>query len=97
MPRLVEYRITDDLRLRNEIAIEVDVLFDSGERRWCYFMTPQALATCGDLLKGSRDVRVHPGVQHMIVCSRLDEEIVENTLQQLDREDELYVHTVPYE
>ena len=96
MPRLVEHKITDDLRLRNEIAIEVEVVFDSGERRWCYFMTPQALATCGDLLVGTRDVRVHPGVAHMIVCSRLDETIVQSALQQLDQEEELYSHTVPF-
>lgn len=95
MPRIIEHKITDDLRLRNEIAIEVEVVFDTGEKRWCYFMTPQALATCGDLLEGSQGVRVHPGVSHMIVCSHLNEEIVENALRQLDREDTLYSHTHP--
>ena len=95
MPRLIEHKITDDLRLRNEIAIEVEVVFDTGEKRWCYFMTPQALATCGDLLEGSQSVRVHPGVSHMIVCSHLNEEIVDNVLRQLDREDTLYSHTHP--
>jgi hypothetical protein len=96
MPKLTSHRITDDMRLRNEIAIEVEVTFDTGETRWCYFMTPQALATCGDLLEGSRDVRLHPGVPHMIIASTLDAEIVRRILAQLDREGELYAHTAPF-
>jgi hypothetical protein len=84
------------MRLRNEIAIEVEVTFDTGEIRWCYFMTPQALGTCGDLLEGTDDVRVHPGAPHMIVASTLDRGIIGRALAQLDRDGELYAHTAPY-
>ena len=90
---MIRHRITDDLRLRNEIAIEVEVNFDNGEKRWCYFMTPEALATCGDLLPGPRRVRIHVGVSHMIVASALDTPIIEEALAQLDSEDQLYQHT----
>ncbi len=95
MKRLQSFQITDDMRIANEVAIEVEVRFEDGERRWCYFMTPEALASCGDILEGT-EVRIHPGVKHMIVASRLDRNVVERALHQLDTEGTLHDHTVEY-
>ena len=37
------FEIEDDLSIQDTGAVEVVINLDSGERRWCYFMTPKAL------------------------------------------------------
>ena len=92
--KLKSYTIDDPLELSATGAVEVTVTFDTGEQRWCFFLTPEGLARCGDLLPDS-DVRLHLGVSHMIVVSRLDATIIETVLRGLDRSSELVEHTRP--
>ena len=40
------------------------------------------------------EVRLHLGVQHMIVVSELSEEIIERVLRQLDGSGDLLTHTL---
>jgi hypothetical protein len=63
--------IDDDLSGAATGGIEVTVTLRDGERRWCYFMTPAALATCGDWLPGT-ETRIHYDAPHMIVVAELD-------------------------
>lgn len=75
-------------------AVEVRVKMVTGADRWCFFMTPEALAACGDLLPDS-SVRFHLGVAHMIVVSEIDEDIIRRTLEEIDSQGALLAHTVP--
>jgi hypothetical protein len=85
------YKIEDDLALADNLGIEVTVTLTDGQFGWCFFMTPRALANCGDLVEGTQ-VRVHPGVPHMIVVSELSQDIIERVLRQLEAGGELVEH-----
>ncbi len=91
---MVRYTIDDDVRTADEGAIEVTVELEAGEKRWCFFFTPEALAAVGDWVEGTQ-VRVHLGVPHMIVVSELSEGIIDRVLRTLDARGELREHTVP--
>jgi hypothetical protein len=88
------YTIDDDLAGADHGAIEVTVTLTDERRRWCFFMTPQALAACGDWVSGTR-VRVHVGEPHMIVVGEISREIIETVLRELDVSGELEHRTLP--
>lgn len=94
--RLTTFTIEDPIGRSSTGAIEVVVNFDNGTRRWCFFMAPEALSRCGDIVEGS-DVRVHPGVPHMFVLSRIDEILIEKVLRNFDAAGELIAHTASME
>ena len=89
MGMLKSFEIEDPLDAQDAGAIEVSVTLTTGERRWCYFMTPAALASCGDWIDGTR-TRFHRGAAHLIVVAApLDPEIIEGALCTLDRQGDL--------
>ena len=90
---LESFKIDDDIACANSGAIEVTVNLVDGRRRWCYFMTPAALAAAGDWIPGTR-VRLHYGSPHMIVVSELDTSIIEKVLQHLAEKGELEACTM---
>lgn len=92
---LAAFEIETDLVHAATGAIEVRVTVLTGEDRWCFFMTPAALAACGDWLPKST-VRFHLGVPHMIVVSEIDTDIVRRALEEIDSQGELLTHTLPY-
>ena len=51
-PRISKIEIEDDLAGQDRGAIEVTLTLSDGGRRWCFFMTPAALETCGDWIDG---------------------------------------------
>lgn len=75
-------------------AVEVTIDFGGRGKRWCFFTTPQVLASVGDCVNGTQ-VRVHVGVNHMIIVSELTEEIIDRVLRQLYVEGQLEAHTTP--
>jgi hypothetical protein len=86
------FTIDDPLHGADTGAIEVIVRVSDGTTaRWCFFMTPEALRSCGDTLESHPDVRVHIGVPHMFVVSR----IIEEVLRDLEARGELLAHTLP--
>ena len=87
----ITFEIDDPLDLAGAGAVEVTVTLSTGERRWCFFLTPEAIRACGDRLDG--DVRVHYGEPHMIVVSRLDASVIASALRDLAENDELVAHT----
>ncbi|NNF57973.1 MAG: hypothetical protein HKN04_06995 [Rhodothermaceae bacterium] len=87
------FRIEDPLDQPSQGAVEVVVTMDDGSERWCCFFDPDRLALVGDLVEGTT-VRLHLGVQHMIVVSELSQEIIERVLRQLDGNGELLNHTL---
>ena len=64
-----------------------------GERRWCFFLTPDAMKRCGDWVEGTQ-VRFHVGVPHMIVVAELSEDVIRRILEGRDRDGELEAHTM---
>ena len=91
---LQSYTIDDDLADADHGAIEVSLTLVDGRRRWCFFMTPSALAVCGDWVRGTQ-VRVHLGEPHMIVVSEISAHIVDRVLRQLEAAAELERRTLP--
>lgn len=82
---LLGFTLRDDLEIQESCAIEVDLHMRDGTRRWCFFMTPAALASCGDRIDETR-VRIHYGAPHMIVLTeRLSEESIDRALQHIAR------------
>ena len=92
--RLKAFTIDVPLSLAPTGAVEVTLTFDTGERRWCFFFTPEALSRAGDCVDGS-DVRLHLGVPHMFILSQIDAGLIEKVLRELDRSGELVEHTAP--
>jgi len=77
------FTLCDDLETQDTGTIEVELHMRDGSRRWCYFMTPTALAVCGDWIAGTQ-VRIHYGAPHMIVVAeRLTEDLIERALQHI--------------
>jgi len=83
------FTLCDDLDTQDSSAIEVVLHMRDGTRRWCFFMTPSALATCGDRVNNTQ-IRIHYGSPHMIVVAeRLTEDTIERALQQIARAGEI--------
>ena len=91
---LRSYRIDDDLSGAETSAIEVTIILADERRRWCFFVTPPALGSAGDVLEGT-EVRVHFGEPHMIVVSEISQDVIERVLRQLERQGELLRRTLP--
>jgi hypothetical protein len=88
----LHYTIGDPIVDPLSACVEVTVDFDEGHKRWCFFATPMALASCGDWVEGTR-VRLHLGVPHMIIVSELNEGVIDRVLRQLHARGELEQHT----
>ncbi len=84
-PLFLTFTVRDDLETQDSGAIEVALSMRDGTRHWCFFMTPTALAACGDWVDGTQ-VRIHYGSPHMIVVAgRLTEGTIERALQHIAR------------
>jgi len=91
------FTIEDELSLQATGAVEVIVEMQDGQRRWCYFLTPDALRDCGDWIDGTQ-VRIHYNAPYMIVVAApLDENVIRQALRHLDRDGKLEVCTMPLE
>ena len=75
-------------------AVEVTIEFESGDRRWCYFCTPESLGRFGDFLSGTT-IRMHAGSPHMIVLSTVTEETMHAAVRELEKSGDLLNATRP--
>jgi hypothetical protein len=75
-------------------AVEVTIELDSGERRWCFFCTPESLDRFGDFLPDST-IRIHTCAAHMIVLSDVTEDTITAAIDELQRTGELLNATRP--
>ncbi len=88
--------IEDDFSIQDVGAIEVIVNLNSGERRWCYFITPTALQNCGDWIDGTK-IRFHFGSPHMIVvAAKLNKTLIEKALRDIDNHGDILLSTKEY-
>ncbi len=87
--------IDDDLSIQATAGIEVTVVLTNGDRRWCIFMTPEALIRCGDWIVGMK-TRIHYGAEHMIiVAAPLTASIIELAILHIESEGDLLAATRP--
>jgi hypothetical protein len=94
---LKSFTIQDDLAAQDAAAVEVVLELASGERRWCFFMTPAALTACGDFIPGTT-IRYHHGAPHMIVVAgHLNRPLIEKVLHELAEGGELIRCSLPVE
>lgn len=56
--------VEDPIELHNSMAIEVAIVTSNGDKRWCFFFTPEGMSACGDFIEGT-NVRFHYGAAHM--------------------------------
>ena len=81
--------IDDPLDTHDQQAIVVTITLQNGSRRWCFFVTPEGVPNFGDYLDSDKSVRIHFGAAHMIVISKISEEIIRGVLAHIDRIGEL--------
>lgn len=92
--KIKTFEIEDPTESHSSGAIEVSIVTDQNERRWCFFFTPQGLAASGDYIGGTK-VRFHFGAPHMIVVSEISPEIIESALMDIEKHGELELCTKP--
>lgn len=76
-------------------AVEVTIELQSGERRWCFFCTPNSLDRFGDLLPDST-IRIHACAPHMIVLSVVTDETIHAAIEWLDKSGDILTATRPF-
>jgi len=77
-----------------EGAIEVILDLDDDQKRWCFFMTPDALSRTGDWVPGTK-VHFHFDARHMIVVSEISNEIIRRVLDYLSEQGLLEACSLP--
>lgn len=83
---LTSFSIDDDLGDQLTRAMEVTLVLSNGDRRWCFFVRPQALAACGDWINNT-NIRFHYDAPHMIVVAgELSPQVIEQALKHLEAE-----------
>lgn len=87
--------IEDPIESHRTGAIEVSVITNAGDKRWCFFFTPEGMATCGDWIDGTK-VRFHYGASHMILVSEISDSIIKAALRDIDKQGMLEKCTIPY-
>ena len=96
VPILTAFHLDDPIRPDEDTPIEVTVELSNGERRWCIFATPSALANCGDRIDGT-EIPFHYGNRHIIISRELSEDLVGRMLRYIDTQGELLECTLPLE
>jgi hypothetical protein len=94
VPVLKEYHIDDPITSDQKRAIEVTVNLSNGERRWCFFVTPTALADSGYWIGGTK-IHFHYGKRHIIIAEKLSEDLIGRMLTYIDSQGELVECTLP--
>jgi len=94
VPTLATFHLDDPIRPHEGLSIEVTVELSNGERRWCIFATPSALACCGDWIEGTQ-VPFHYCNQHIIIARELSEELIGRMLRYIDSQGGLAECTLP--
>lgn len=82
--------------LQTSVGVEVTMELSDGTRRWCVFMTPEALSQCGEWIEGTQ-IRFHYGNAHIIVAAQLSKDLIEQMLRQIDAQGYLHKCTLKVE
>jgi len=93
VPMLLFYSIEDDLQV--DACVEVNIKLSTGALRWCWFCTPTAFQTNGDMVPDT-DIRFHYGNQHTIIVTELSYEVIDYILKYMDSRNKLLDCTLPF-
>lgn len=93
---ILSIEIEDPIEHHKTGAIFVTVVMSTGEKRWCFFFTPEGMSSCGDFIEGT-SVRFHYGASHMILVSEISQAIIESELKNIEKLGEIELCTRPYE
>ena len=93
VPTLETFHLDDPITTNEDRAIEVTVQLSNGERRWCIFATPSALANCGFWIEGTQ-IPFHYSNRHIIIARELSEDLILRMLHEIDRQGALEDCTV---
>lgn len=85
---MVSYTVDDEIEDRTNAWVEVTITFNTGERRWCSFATPLALARSGDFIP-TTNIYFHYDLQHIIVANELTVEWIGEMLKSIEAQNAL--------
>ena len=95
VPKLVETRIEDPTD--GSVAAEVELYFSDGQRRWCYFTTPAMLSERGGCTTIGAERLLSFSARHMIVVTSINREVIEQSLDYIESQGELFNGSMPIE
>jgi hypothetical protein len=93
--KIESIEIEDPIESHRSGAIEVTVITSEGDKRWCFFFTPEGMSACGDWIEGTK-IRFHYGAAHMILVSEISEAIIKAALGDIEKQGKLEICTIPY-
>jgi hypothetical protein len=64
-------------------SIDVELELSDGQWRWCFFVTPECIAGCGDWLEGTQIIMWY-GMPHMIILGDISEELIHKALREIE-------------
>lgn len=96
VPTLATFHLDDPISPHEDRTIEVTVELTNGERRWCFFATPPALASCGHWIEGTQ-VPFHYDNRHIIIARELSEDLIGRMLRYIDSQGALVECTLELE
>ncbi len=82
--------------LEEPLTVPIDVVIElsEGQARWCFFATPDILATLSQIRLGGGTINMY-GAPHLIVVSTMSEEIIVQALESINKLGELMECTLP--
>ena len=95
VPTLATYHLDDPISADDALSIEVTVELSDGERRWCTFITPAALADSGDHAIEGTQVFFRYNLRHLVVARALSEDLIGRMLHYIDSQGDLAECTQP--
>lgn len=94
VPTMVSMTIKETLEYPAESSVEVDVELSNGQKRWCFFVTPDMLKTISQRQWPNGTLHMY-GAPHMIVVSAITEAVIKQALETIDAQNELLSCTLP--
>jgi hypothetical protein len=85
---LVSITIWDNLEPEANGWVEVELALSDGQKRWCWFVTPNLLLKAGDSVEGT-NIQALYGVPHLIVVNEVTAEIISQVLHHIEKRGEL--------
>ena len=73
----------------NSASVDVTIKFSNGERRWCYFMTPNALAQSGDWFPDTNTRFHYDFPSYAIFVTEITPEIIQRVLLHMEHDNKL--------
>lgn len=87
VPRLVRVTV-EDVDRASHAAVEVRVELSNGQRRWCFFVTPEGLSRLSQAQLAEERLIIY-AAPHMIVVSAITEQVINQALHHIDAQNEL--------